>query len=83
MGYILACLFVIALAFAYLQAKLFVGTIQYLVKIISELKSFSMGQPSPGIPVKYIKPPSHPDFGLGDIVNDIEKAEREADEKLI
>jgi hypothetical protein len=85
MEYILAALFIGALIFAYYQARLFVGMIRSLVGEICKIKTFALGVPKEeGVePVRIIEPPSHPDFGLGEIVDDIEQAEREADEKLV
>lgn len=77
MQYILAVLFIGSLVFAYFQAKLFVGMIRSLVQVISDLKSFSLGKPEEAITKPLISIPSHPDFGLGEIEKEIDKAENE------
>jgi hypothetical protein len=74
---ILAFLFIALLVFVYFQTKLFVRVIIHLTHVLSDLKAFSMGkQPelhkvvNPMVPIE----PSHPDFGLGKILEEAEKA---------
>lgn len=78
MNYILAFLFLAFLVFEYLHTQQFLGNIQGLTKVISELKAFSMGKvPDENKPVVSEKIPSDPDFGLGELVKDIKQAEGE------
>lgn len=76
MDYILAGLFVSVLVFEYYQTRQFMGTIKHLVQVISELKSFALGAPEEEEEERrYPPPPSHEDFGMGRIIEAVEKAE--------
>ena len=77
MYYILAFLFVAVLAFEYFQTRQYIGVIQYQTRVISDLKTFIVGKPSndPCFLSPPVDPPSHPDFGLGNIMKEIDEAE--------
>jgi len=76
MIYVMAGLFAGALIFAYFQAKLFVGTILFLVGELSRLKTFSLGAPDKNpVQIEPIEEPSHPDFGLGAILDEVKQTE--------
>lgn len=82
MDYIVAGLFVAVLVFEYFQTRQFMGSIRHLVRIISELKSFSLGIPKEkeGPSMRIPTEPGHPDFGLGQVVDEIEAAENDEEE---
>jgi hypothetical protein len=76
MTYILAILFIAVLIFEYFQTKQFIGVIRHLTQVIADLKSFIVGRPNPEAPrFPHIEPPSHPDFGLGNVISELNKAE--------
>jgi len=75
-NFILAFLIVVILVFEYFQTCQYLAVIKHLTQVIADLKSFVIGKPSldrPRIPV--IEPPSHPDFGLGNIIDELNEAE--------
>ncbi len=76
MSYILAFLFIVVLVFEYFQTQQFIGVIKHLTQVIADMKSYVIGKPNPEqrqFPI--IEPPSHPDFGLGTIIKEVDEFE--------
>jgi len=75
MTYIIAILFISVLVFEYFQTRQFIGVIQHLTRVIADMKSYVIGKPTEQKPFPFIEPPSHPDFGLGTIMKEVDEFE--------
>jgi hypothetical protein len=84
MIYVLAFLFVALLVFIYFETKQYIGVIRHLTRVISDLKAFSMGKPEEkDVTPNPMKPPSDPDFGLGEVLEEADEALRVKDQEEI
>jgi len=75
MSYILAFLFVAVLVFEYFQTRQYISIVKYQTQVIADMKSYVIGKPTEQKPFPFIEPPSHPDFGLGTIMKEVDEFE--------